>query len=251
MKNHFKYIQYKADLEGNIYGVNDNIITPTIRPDGYAKFTASYYSDTDEYIRRTVSAHRFIYECCTGTPIPELLEINHIDGNKLNNKFSNLELCTSSENQLHAFRLGLQISKKGENSANTKLTNDNVRDIIRSITFGKGNNELAIMFNTTPSVISEIRYKRNWTFIFDEPEFINYTPIEASSSKAGVTNLSKDLRLQIINDITTTTLTNRQILDKYNIVYKHLAAVRNKAIWTKEWDDYLSIKVQRPSSLEE
>lgn len=35
-------------------------------------------------------------------------EINHIDGHKWNNRASNLEWCTASENQQHALRHGLR-----------------------------------------------------------------------------------------------------------------------------------------------
>lgn len=35
-------------------------------------------------------------------------QVNHIDGNRKNNKASNLEWCTQSENQKHAYRIGLQ-----------------------------------------------------------------------------------------------------------------------------------------------
>lgn len=40
-------------------------------------------------------------------------KINHIDGNKLNNHISNLEWVTSSENQIHAIKTGLQKIRYG------------------------------------------------------------------------------------------------------------------------------------------
>ena len=47
-------------------------------------------------------------------------EINHIDGNKENNYFENLEWCTRSHNVKHAFDMGLKVNKKGSNSAHAK-----------------------------------------------------------------------------------------------------------------------------------
>lgn len=38
--------------------------------------------------------------------------INHLDGNPLNNKPSNLEWCTYKENQIHAFKTGLNKNSK-------------------------------------------------------------------------------------------------------------------------------------------
>lgn len=60
--------------------------------------------------------HRVIAQAFIPNP-DNLPEVNHKDGNRLNNSIENLEWCTSSENQLHAYKIGLQINpwigKKG------------------------------------------------------------------------------------------------------------------------------------------
>ena len=51
-------------------------------------------------------------------------QINHIDGNKMNNHVSNLEWCTSIENNRHAVKIGLM--KSGADCRDAKLTNEQV-----------------------------------------------------------------------------------------------------------------------------
>ena len=52
--------------------------------------------------------HRLI--AMTFLPNPNhLSDVNHKDGNKLNNKVENLEWCSHSENQKHALRTGLNV----------------------------------------------------------------------------------------------------------------------------------------------
>lgn len=57
--------------------------------------------------KKNHSVHRIVAETFIDNPFDKP-NVNHIDGNKKNNHVSNLEWCTDSENQLHAYRLGLQ-----------------------------------------------------------------------------------------------------------------------------------------------
>ena len=71
--------------------------------------------------RNTKSVHRLVAMSFIENPFNKP-QVNHIDGNPSNNELSNLEWCTQSENQLHAYRTGLQVgfSPKGIDNKNSK-----------------------------------------------------------------------------------------------------------------------------------
>lgn len=52
--------------------------------------------------------HILVAEAFIPKDSPELNQVNHKDGNKRNNAVSNLEWCDNRQNQLHAWRQGLQ-----------------------------------------------------------------------------------------------------------------------------------------------
>ena len=47
---------------------------------------------------RQFRAHRVVYEMMTGVPVPPGMEIDHKDGDSLNNRWANLRLATRSQN---------------------------------------------------------------------------------------------------------------------------------------------------------
>ena len=91
--------------------------------------------------------------------------INHIDGNKLNNDLSNLEWCTSSYNQLHAYRTNLKTLPKGELNGRSILTEDQVIEINNKLIEGCVMTDIAKEYDVKVTVISEIKYRRSWTHI--------------------------------------------------------------------------------------
>ena len=71
--------------------------------------------------------HRLVAEAFVPNP-NKYSQVNHIDGNRLNNAASNLEWVSPSANVKHAYRTGLK-HNRGETNPYNILTEKNVRDI--------------------------------------------------------------------------------------------------------------------------
>lgn len=113
-------------------------------------------------IRR--EAHLLVWETFVG-PVPNGLELNHINGKKSDWRLSNLELVTHSENIEHAYRTGLIPPRKGEANSNSILTEADVLWIRNH--FGKGvtTYNLAKRFNVNRVVICDILRGKSWKHV--------------------------------------------------------------------------------------
>ena len=65
------------------------------------------------------SLHRIVALAFLENP-ENLPQVNHKDGNKLNNNDWNLEWCTNSHNQLHAYKFGLNRNASGFEDSQSK-----------------------------------------------------------------------------------------------------------------------------------
>ena len=75
---------------------------------GYVHY---YIRDLSTGKRKDFKGHRLVAEYFIDNPNDYPI-VNHIDGNKANNHIENLEWCTYSQNNIHAYKNGLNTSKK-------------------------------------------------------------------------------------------------------------------------------------------
>jgi len=92
------------------------------------------------------------------------ITVNHIDGNKLNNNVSNLEWNTYSENNKHAFTIGLR-SLKGQSHNRSKLKNEDVLRIRSNEFNGLTHKEISIIFNVSRVLITNIKSRKHWNHL--------------------------------------------------------------------------------------
>lgn len=106
--------------------------------------------------------HRLIAEAFI--PNPEGKEqVNHKDGNKLNNAVENLEWATASENTKHAYDNGLASALTGEDSPHAKLTAFDAESIRREYKETKTTHrKLAEKYGVGKTTIQNILAGERW-----------------------------------------------------------------------------------------
>ncbi len=137
--------------------INQRLGAITINKQGYPCAILTINGNTKRCLIHRVLAQAFI-------PNPENKPlVNHIDGNKRNNNYKNLEWCTASENTIHALKTGLLKIRYGK-SAGGYFTFEEAEEIrkFREKT-GFSHKKIAQIYETTRSVITNILLNKNYT----------------------------------------------------------------------------------------
>ena len=101
----------------------------------------------------------------------DILQVNHIDGNKENNSLSNLEWVTCSENIKHAFKIGLK-TQAGENNNASKYTEEQVLQAIKLLKDKKYNcAEIDKKLGFCKYFTSSLKRKERWKYLTKDIDF--------------------------------------------------------------------------------
>lgn len=135
----------------------ERILTPKKMQLGYLEVAFTHKRKRYRFLVHRLIAQAFVPGFGDG------FVVNHLDGDKLNNKPSNLEWTTPGKNTDHAWKS--KLFPLGEKHANSKLTEQQVKHIRRALARGFSLNSLAIIAGVSNGTIIKIRERETWAHV--------------------------------------------------------------------------------------
>lgn len=136
------------------------LLKPHTARHGYKRFAFAVANTV-----KHCNVHRVVWEAFVG-PIAPGLQINHKNGVKDDNRLSNLEVVTPSENTLHKFRvLGHAAPNNpmfGSRNGRAKLTEADLPKIVALRQSGLSQQKIANQFGVNQTAISRVLLGKGW-----------------------------------------------------------------------------------------
>jgi len=141
---------YQVNEEGVVQNTKTGRVLKTdLTNVGYKRVTL--WSIEQKPVR--IAVHRLVAMHFVDNP-DEYPMVNHIDGNKLNNHYTNLQWCNCRQNTIHAFKHGL---RKDTKKYITLEQAQNMRDLWKK---GIPRKEIVLLFGIPKHVVDEVLYNR-------------------------------------------------------------------------------------------
>jgi hypothetical protein len=152
---------YTVLEDGTIIGKYGTPLKPQRDRDGYLE-VRPYHNGR----ARTRRVHQLVCEAFHGErPSPEH-EVRHLNGERTDNRASNLRWGTKAENVADMVRHGTAGGPKGSTHPNAKLSEQQVREIRARHDFGRElQKDLAKEYGVSAMLISRIVRRKSWLHI--------------------------------------------------------------------------------------
>lgn len=161
---------YLVSNTGKVYSnLRHCLLIPTPTWNGYYRVCLRLNNKTSRYylIHRIVMITHFCIDEY------ESMQVNHKDGDKSYNCFTNLEWKSCGENIGHAYMTGLKKQHYGEDCTSSKITNDQAKQIFELSESGTYSiNEIADIVGCSNDTVSRVRSSRSWMKIKSETGYI-------------------------------------------------------------------------------
>ena len=155
----------------------------------------------------------------------ENLVVNHLDGNKLNNRWDNLEWTTQKGNMAHASATGLM---------HTTIDDQLLEHVWKRLQEGYSNTDISKETGIPVSTVSCIRHGTRPRYRTDKYTWPKHSPV--------VRVLDKDTIFSIYDDFTYTDKKNCEIGRKYNVSDQLIYALRRGHIHSNLAREYINCK---------
>jgi len=145
---------------GDIYGPERGKLKQRLNSDGYPIITVGKMDN-----RKSIRVHRIVAELFVDKPnCDSPLEVNHIDYNRSNNHYTNLEWVSHIDNVLWSSQNTdkYSVSHMGEKNGRSILLEQDVRDIRNMLNDGMSVSEIARRYGRGWQTINHIKYGNTW-----------------------------------------------------------------------------------------
>lgn len=170
------------DYKGKKYFKKIRMLSPSVRKkDNYLEVHL-----TSPTLNKTQLVHRLVAESFINNP-ENKKEVNHKNFNKQDNKLSNLEWVTSSENSIHAVKGNVCTFHRGMDRPDRKIDTETVINIRKRYReTNESYSSLSSEYNLAMTTVRYIIQGKKWAHI---PDYLPYQP------KKWYRKLSKKLKL--------------------------------------------------------